>query len=355
MTTSNHRPYTYPDGRIDIRSGDGREGAVKYTDHAIGEFLTQARKKPWFDNTVFVFVASHTAGSAGKEDLPVANYHIPLFIYAPSVVAPREVTTVASQIDLAPTLLGLLNFDYTSTFFGRNVMTEEPGRGRALVGNYQHLGLFDGASLAILDPRRPCVAMVLLSNNSREVAADASDALVRRNVAYYQGASHDFSKGLLAWRPGTEPTTRLTCDAAGVSHGESVKSLFRRLMMSFSHDSASRHFDFRLALGIPLLLMAVLLAFDIAGLDFWLERLFYVPGEGFVGRHSFWLRHSSRPGEASGDRFGILALAGFLLSVVFPGGVPGVVRSAIWFWLSACRRVSFRRSRRSPPSGARGV
>lgn len=73
MTTSNHRPYTYPSGRIDIPSGQGRDGAVKYTDYAIGEFLAQARKKPWFDSTVFVFVADHTTGSAGKEDLPVAS------------------------------------------------------------------------------------------------------------------------------------------------------------------------------------------------------------------------------------------------------------------------------------------
>ncbi|WP_410967774.1 sulfatase-like hydrolase/transferase, partial [Salmonella sp. SAL4452] len=70
MTTSNHRPYTYPDGRIDIPSGEGREGAVKYTDHAIAEFLEQAKAKPWFDNTLFIFVADHTAGSAGVEDLP---------------------------------------------------------------------------------------------------------------------------------------------------------------------------------------------------------------------------------------------------------------------------------------------
>lgn len=86
MTASNHRPYTYPDGRIDIPSGEGREGAVKYTDYAIGQFLEQARDKPWFNDTVFIFVADHTAGSAGKEDLPVANYHIPLFIYSPAHV-----------------------------------------------------------------------------------------------------------------------------------------------------------------------------------------------------------------------------------------------------------------------------
>ncbi len=83
MTTSNHRPYSYPDGRIDIPSSEGREGAVKYTDYAIGEFLAQARGKPWFANTLFVFVADHTAGSAGSQDLPVPSYHIPLFIYAP--------------------------------------------------------------------------------------------------------------------------------------------------------------------------------------------------------------------------------------------------------------------------------
>ncbi|WP_305072771.1 LTA synthase family protein [Propionivibrio sp.] len=210
MTTSNHRPYTYPDGRIDIPSGKGREGAVKYTDYAIGRFLAEARQKPWFDKTVFVFVADHTAGSAGKEDLPVANYHIPLFIYAPSLLPPRDVATVASQIDLAPTLLGLLNFDYTSTFFGRNVMTEDPGRGRALVGNYQHLGLFDGTDLAILSPRKAVRRHQDALGNSREVVADTSDALVRRNVAYYQGASHDFRKGLLAWQPENDVAMRLT-------------------------------------------------------------------------------------------------------------------------------------------------
>ena len=45
MTTSNHRPYTYPDGRIDIRSRDGRDGAVKYTDYAIGRFVEGARAR----------------------------------------------------------------------------------------------------------------------------------------------------------------------------------------------------------------------------------------------------------------------------------------------------------------------
>jgi phosphoglycerol transferase MdoB-like AlkP superfamily enzyme len=210
MTTSNHRPYTYPEGRIDIPSGDGREGAVKYTDYAIGQFLAQARDKPWFKQTVFIFVADHTAGSAGKEDLPVANYHIPLFIYAPAHIQPREFSDLASQIDLAPTLLGLLNMDYVSTFFGRNVLRDDRAPGRALLGNYQHLGLFDGSSLAILSPRKSMRRHDDALGLSHEVKVDASDSLERRNIAYYQGASHAFKKHLIAWRPSVLPDEQLS-------------------------------------------------------------------------------------------------------------------------------------------------
>ena len=201
MTTSNHRPYTYPDGRIDIPSGSGRDGAVKYTDYAIGRFLEQARAQPWFADTVFIFVADHTAGSAGREDLPVANYHIPLFIYAPGWIAPREVSTLASQIDLAPTLLGLLHMNYVSTFLGRNLLLDEHRPGRTVIGNYQHLGLFDGKDLAILSPRRVIRRHDDALGESQEQAGTLADPLIRRAIAYYEGASHAFRQGLLAWQP----------------------------------------------------------------------------------------------------------------------------------------------------------
>ena len=225
MTTSNHRPYTYPQGVSISRPGSGRDGAVKYTDYAIGEFLAQARQKPWFAQTIFIFVADHTAGSAGKEDLPVANYHIPLFIYAPGFIAPREVPVVTSQIDLAPTLLGLLNFDYTSTFFGRNVLSDDKP-GRAVIGNYQHLGLFDG-NLAILSTRRAMRRHDDALGLSREVAAGRSDSLVRRTIAYYQGASHDFQQGLLAWRPRAIKDVRLSeVNHPGISGHRSPGTFF---------------------------------------------------------------------------------------------------------------------------------
>lgn len=201
MTTSNHRPYTYPEGRIDIKSGSGRDGAVKYTDYAIGQFLDEARKKPWFDNTIFIFVADHTAGSAGKEDLPINNYQIPLFIYAPTLIDARETAQLASQIDLAPTLLGLLNLDYESTFFGRNLLQDNPLPPRVVVGNYQHLGLFDGQDLAILSPRQGLRRHDQALTESRESRALARDPLIQRGITYYQTASYGFKQQLLGWKP----------------------------------------------------------------------------------------------------------------------------------------------------------
>lgn len=79
----------------------------------------------------------------------------------------------------------------------------------------------------------------------------------------------------------------------------------------------SRYFNFTLALSIPLALMALLLLIDPSPLDFALERLFYQPGDGFIGRHSFWLEDilHDRAKQAL-IAVGILAIAGFLLSLL---------------------------------------
>lgn len=187
MTTSNHRPYTYPEGRIDIPSHTGRAGAVKYTDHAIGQFIEQARKKPWFENTIFVIVADHCAASAGKTDLPLENYRIPLIIYNPLLVPAGTVDTLSSQIDYAPTLLGLLNWSYESEFYGKNILAMQPQDQRALVSTYQTLGYFHGNTLTVLQPLRQVNAMDY-SNPTRPQAKEPDREEVADAVALYQSA-----------------------------------------------------------------------------------------------------------------------------------------------------------------------
>src|SRR5262249_42840851 len=102
-------------------------------------FLKDARSHAWFDDTLFVIVADHCAGSAGKEDLPLDKYHIPMWIYSPAHVAARDFAGLVSQIDIAPTVLALLNVDYPSAAFGVDARSARHPN-RALTGNYEYLG-----------------------------------------------------------------------------------------------------------------------------------------------------------------------------------------------------------------------
>jgi phosphoglycerol transferase MdoB-like AlkP superfamily enzyme len=186
LTTSNHRPFTYPPV-IDIASGSGRRGAVKYADFALGEFVAQMRTRPWFKDTLLVVIADHCSGAAGKTEVPVDRYHIPLLIYAPERITPRVVDKLTSQIDLAPTLLRLLQFSYQSRFFGRDVLAEGPGR--APLGIYQKVGLLTDDQLVVLLPKKKSLAFRVDPNGSQETISAAPE-LLDDAVAYYQCAAH---------------------------------------------------------------------------------------------------------------------------------------------------------------------
>lgn len=154
MTVSNHRPFTYPEGKIDIPADSkSRKGGVKYTDYSIMKFFEMAQKQPWFKNTVFVIVADHCSSSAGKTELPMDKYRIPAMIYAPEFVAPQKFSQVTSQIDVMPTVLGLLNFKYQSKFLGQDVFSKNfvP---RAYIATYQDLGFVKDNYLTVISPTK---------------------------------------------------------------------------------------------------------------------------------------------------------------------------------------------------------
>ncbi len=199
MTTSNHRPYTYPSGKIDIPSHTGRDGGVKYTDYAIDKFLKDASKKSWFDDTIFVIVADHNGGSAGKSSLPVYRYKIPLYFYAPKTLKPRVVHKLASQIDLAPTLLSLLGASYKAKFYGDDIFSKN-FKERALIGNYQKLGLFRDGVLTYLTPDKKVHTkrvkkQTLDSVEYEDISTNAEDE--RDAIALYQSASYLYKHRLL--------------------------------------------------------------------------------------------------------------------------------------------------------------
>lgn len=204
MTTSNHRPFTYPEGRIDIKSKTSRDGAVKYTDYAIGKFIEDSQKKPWFDNTIFVIIADHCAGSAGNSDLPIWRYQIPAFIYAPKIISPRKFEKNISQIDIPPTLLGIMNFNYNSKFIGNDVLNNEKHiKDRAFISTYQIIGEYINGKLFTLLPKKQIKVFDVKINHfgwngSVETLTQNYDQkYLDQTINYYRSADYLFNENLL--------------------------------------------------------------------------------------------------------------------------------------------------------------
>ncbi|KOP39791.1 sulfatase [Flavobacterium sp. WLB] len=196
MTTSNHRPFTYPSGKIDIPSGTSREGAVKYTDFALKELFRKAQIKPWFKNTVFVIIADHCASSAGKDEIDVANYHIPAFIVNFPENQNQKIAQQCSQIDLWPTLFSLFHWDYESDFFGKNVLDSQFEQ-RALMGTYRKLVLMKKDKVMILSDQKKQAFYSWNKEDNSLKSLPIDQSFLEETISWYQTADFLFTNKLL--------------------------------------------------------------------------------------------------------------------------------------------------------------
>jgi phosphoglycerol transferase MdoB-like AlkP superfamily enzyme len=141
LTVSNHRPFTFPPGRID-ESGDRREKGIQYADYALGRFFREVRKQPYFSNTLFVVMGDHGARVYGSQMFPMKSYRIPVLMFLPQGRSGgTRCHTLASSLDIAPTILGVLGGSYPSVFFGRDVLALGPAEGCALMQHNHDLAL----------------------------------------------------------------------------------------------------------------------------------------------------------------------------------------------------------------------
>jgi len=107
-------------------SENGFLNTLCYSDWSLGQFMEEARKSPWFNNTVFIFTADHTIASFRKQGY-ADEFHIPLVIYAPATLPRRRIETVGSQIDLMPTVLHMLGVPPKSPHIGRSLFNKPDG------------------------------------------------------------------------------------------------------------------------------------------------------------------------------------------------------------------------------------
>ena len=195
MTTSNHKPFTFPPGVNGVaEKGGGREAGVRYADYAIGRFFDMAKTRPWFDDTIFVIVADHGARVYGREDIPIRTYEIPLVLYAPKHIKPARVDTLTSQIDVAPTVIGMLDFNYDSTFFGIDVLRDNYPERLIPLNHNRDIALFDGRNLIEIGFRKTSAQYVYDPLTHSQVPVTIDPERTKDAIAFFQEAFKLYSE-----------------------------------------------------------------------------------------------------------------------------------------------------------------
>jgi phosphoglycerol transferase MdoB-like AlkP superfamily enzyme len=154
QTADNHRPFTIPaDDRDfvqrtlhpDTLKANGFESvkefnAFAYSDYCFRHFMEKAKQSPWFNNTIFVFVGDHGVSGNAMAMYPkvwteerLTDEHVPLLFYAPAIINPERRSEVVSQIDVLPTIAGMMHQPYTNTTLGRDLLNQKGKENAAFI------------------------------------------------------------------------------------------------------------------------------------------------------------------------------------------------------------------------------
>lgn len=155
QTADNHRPFIIPEedrGAVDSKIIDEEQlqkfgfdsqkeyEAALYFDYCLQQFMENAKKQRWFNNTLFVFIGDHGVKGNASAFYPSAwtnerlsDEHVPLLFYSPSFIKPEKRSEVVSQVDVLPTIAGLLNQPFTNTTIGRDVLRKGGGKDFAFI------------------------------------------------------------------------------------------------------------------------------------------------------------------------------------------------------------------------------
>lgn len=157
FTTSNHTPFDYPDGRIELYNlpKETRENAAKYSDYALGEFFKKAKNSNYWSNTIFLVVADHDSRAYGDQLVPIKHFHIPAVIVGDGI-SHRQDSRLASQIDLPQTMLSLIGVDSENPMIGhdltKNIKKEKL---RAMMQFYKNFAWMNAENnVVILQPEK---------------------------------------------------------------------------------------------------------------------------------------------------------------------------------------------------------
>ena len=198
FTSSNHSPFDFPDGRITLHDQEKAtvNNAVKYADHALGEFFRNAKDSEYWDNTVFLVVADHNSRVYGSEIIPIERFHIPGLILGGSI-SPTTFKPVASQIDLAPTLLSLIGVEGEHPMIGHDLTRPDMQKfaGRAIMQFNGTQAYMEGDRVLVMQKNLPIQQFRYLDGHLTDDFS-TDDALVTRGLAHSAWSSMAYERSL---------------------------------------------------------------------------------------------------------------------------------------------------------------
>lgn len=152
MTASDHGPFYIPP-YFTPKNTEIRDQIVEYADWSLRNFITMSKKQEWFDNTIFVFVADHGAPLNASYDIALNYFHTPLIVYAPKLLKEKKTHhNIGSQIDIYPTIMGLLKYPYINNTLGVDLLKEK--REYVVINDDDKIGVLDSNYFCIVKSDR---------------------------------------------------------------------------------------------------------------------------------------------------------------------------------------------------------
>jgi len=194
FSSSNHSPFDIPKGRIEeVKKGvNCVENAVKYADYAIGEFFKEAKKLPYYKDTIFVVIADHNIRVYGDDVVPVNMFHIPALIIGDGV-SPKVYENLASQPDVLATALDYLGKDFTYPILGHSIFSDDK-RNINLMQFNENYALKVGDKVAVVVPSQPAQTYKYVNEHLKLIEHDVE--LEKDALAFVITLNHLYDKQL---------------------------------------------------------------------------------------------------------------------------------------------------------------
>lgn len=195
FSTSNHSPFDFPEGKIDLIKGEKEKSvknAIKYADFAIGKFIELAKKEDYYKDTIFVIVADHNVRVYGNEAVPVSTFQIPGLILGKDI-KPLTYDKIASQPDVLATALDLLGLDLEYPIMGHSIFSHKK-QDITLMQFHRNYALRVKNKIAIISPDKKAKTYIYKDKKIHETNSDKE--LEKDVLAFVLTLNHLYDKKL---------------------------------------------------------------------------------------------------------------------------------------------------------------